>query len=165
MKVYERLADAFVAQGTSTIYGLMTDDVGGGAFYLAKTESRPVMLSCPMDIQQKDFEDDEPYKPSSTLLPNVTVAPNPAAIAQAADLISQSTMPVVLVGRGALWSGAGEAVLKLAERIGAVVATSLVAKTWLAEDPYHVGISGFYGTRTAMQLFEDADVVIGIGAS
>jgi thiamine pyrophosphate-dependent acetolactate synthase large subunit-like protein len=142
-----------------------TDDVVRQAFYRARIESRPVMLSCPMDVQQREFEDDEPYKPSSTLLTAITVAPNPAAIAQAADLIAQSSRPVVLVGRGAMWSGAGEAVLKLAERIGAVVATSLMAKTWLAEDPYHVGISGFYGTRTAMQLFEEADVVVGIGAS
>jgi thiamine pyrophosphate-dependent acetolactate synthase large subunit-like protein len=143
----------------------VTDDVVRQAFYLAKTESRPVMLSCPLDIQQQNFEADESYKPSATLLPSVTVAPNAAAIAQAADLIAESKMPVVLVGRGAIWSGAGEAVLGLAERIGAVVATSLMAKTWLAEAPYHVGISGFYGTRTAMQLFEEADVVIGIGAS
>ncbi len=41
------------------------DDVVRKAFYLAKTENRPIMLSCPMDIQQKTFEDDdEAYKPS-----------------------------------------------------------------------------------------------------
>lgn len=160
-----RFAEACEAGFVRLTSADVTDDVVRQAFYLAKTESRPVMLSCPMDIQQKDFEDDAAYKHSSTLLPGVTVAPNAAAIAQAADLIATSTMPVVLVGRGAIWSGAGEAVLRLAERIGAVVATSLMAKTWLAEAPYHVGISGFYSTRTAMQLFEQADVVVGIGAS
>src|SRR5439155_12695201 len=66
---------------------------------------------------------------------------------------------------GAIWSGAGEAVLRLAERIGAVIATTLMAKNWLADAPYHAGISGFYGTRTGMQLFEQADAVIGVGAS
>jgi len=160
-----RFAEACEAGFVRLTSADVTDDVVRQGFYLAKTESRPVMLSCPMDIQQKDFEDDEPYKPSSTWLPSATVAPNGAAISQAADLIATSTMPVVLVGRGAIWSGAGEAVLRLAERIGAVIATSLMAKNWLAEAPYHVGISGFYGTRTGMQLFEEADVVIGIGAS
>jgi thiamine pyrophosphate-dependent acetolactate synthase large subunit-like protein len=160
-----RFAEACEAGFVRLTSADVTDDVVRQAFYLAKTESRPVMLSCPMDIQQKEFEDDEPYKPSSTLLPSVTVAPNAAAIAQAADLIATSTMPVVLVGRGAMWSGAGEAVLRLAERIGAVITTSLMAKNWLGEAPYHVGISGFYGTRTAMQLFEEADVVVGVGAS
>jgi thiamine pyrophosphate-dependent acetolactate synthase large subunit-like protein len=143
----------------------ITDDVVRRAFFLAKTESRPVMLSCPMDIQQKTFDDDEPYKPSSTLIPSVTVAPNPAIITQAADLIAGSKRPVVVVGRGAIWSNAGDAALKLAERTGAIIATTLQAKTFLGQHEYHVGIAGFYGTRTAMNLFEEADVVIGIGAS
>jgi thiamine pyrophosphate-dependent acetolactate synthase large subunit-like protein len=160
-----RFAEACEAGFVRLTSADVADDVARQAFYLAKTESRPIMLSCPMDIQQRDFEDDEPYKPSSALLPHSTVAPNPAAITQAADLIANSKMPVVLVGRGAIWSGAGDAVIALAERIGGVISTSLMAKSWLSEAPYHVGVSGFYGTRTAMQLFEEADVVIGIGAS
>src|SRR5581483_6590343 len=93
------------------------------AFYRARTESRPIMLSCPMDIQQREFDDDEPYRASSSLAPAGMVAPNPTAIVQAADLIAGSARPVVLVGRGAIWSGAGEAALRLAERTGALVAT------------------------------------------
>ena len=39
------------------------------AFYLARMESRPILLSAPMDIQQKTLEDDgEEYQPSSTLI-------------------------------------------------------------------------------------------------
>ena len=41
------------------------DDVVRKAFYIAQLESRPVMLSAPMDVQQKKWEDDEPYQPSS----------------------------------------------------------------------------------------------------
>jgi len=141
------------------------DDAVRKAFYLAKLESRPIMLSAPMDIQQKEFDDDEPYRPSSTLLPPRATAPDPALLEQAAGIIAASKKPVIVVGRGAKWAGAGEAVLKLAARIGALVATSLMAKTWLAEDEYHVGVSGTYATRTAMQLFEEADCVIGVGAS
>ena len=141
------------------------DDAVRKAFYLAKLESRPIMLSAPMDVQQKEFDDDEPYRPSSTLLPPRATAPDPALLAQAADIIAASKKPVIVVGRGARWSGAGDAVLKLAQRSGALIATSLMAKTWLAEDEYHVGVSGTYATRTAMQLFEEADCVIGVGAS
>jgi len=64
-----------------------------------------------------------------------------------------------------MWSGAGDAVLKLAERVGALIATTLMAKNWLSDAEYHAGISGFYGTRTALELFQEADCVIGIGAS
>jgi len=73
--------------------------------------------------------------------------------------------PLIIVGRGAIRSGAGDAVVRLAERIGALLATTLMAKNWLSREPYYVGISGFYGTRTAMELFQEADCVIGVGAS
>jgi len=142
-----------------------TDDIVRKAFYLAKLESRPIMLSAPMDIQQMAFEDDEPYKPSSTLLTLRAVHPDPDALQKAADIIAGSRKPVILVGRGAKWSGAGDAVLKLGNRIGALIATSLMAKTWLSESEYHVGVSGTYATRTAMRLFEEADCVIAVGAS
>lgn len=142
-----------------------TDEVVRKAFYLAKLESRPIMLSAPMDIQQQTFDDDEPYKPSSTLFSTRAARPDPEALERAADIIAASRKPVIVAGRGARWSGAGDAILKLADRTGALIATSLMAKTWLSEDPYHVGVSGLYATRTAIQLFEEADCVIGIGAS
>ena len=144
----------------------VADDCVRKAFYLAKLESRPIMLSAPMDIQQMAFEDnDEPYKPSSTVLPKRMVHPDPAEIEKAADIIAGAKHPVVLVGRGAKWSGAGDAVKKLAGRIGALIATSLMAKGWLAEDEYHAGISGTYGARASMKLFQEADCVIAVGAS
>src|ERR671912_2602850 len=45
------------------------DDVVRKAFYLARLESRPVMFSAPMDLQQKNFDDDDPYQTSATILP------------------------------------------------------------------------------------------------
>ncbi|HEX6512999.1 MAG TPA: thiamine pyrophosphate-dependent enzyme, partial [Chloroflexota bacterium] len=136
------------------------------AFYLAKTESQPVLLGAAMDIQQQNMDDDEEYRPSSSMFSSVPAAPNPAAMEQAAEIVEGSRKPVIVVGRGAMWADAGQAVVSLAERIGAIIATTLMAKTWLCDaDQFHVGISGFYGTRTAMQLFEDADAVIAVGAS
>src|SRR6266851_3238660 len=135
------------------------------AFYQASLESRPVLLSAPMDIQQKTMDDDDEYKPSSTILPAQRVYPSPASIERAADIVASSKRPIIIVGRGAMWSGAGDAVLKLAERVGALIATTLMAKNWLSDADYHAGISGFYGTRTALELFQEADCVIGVGAS
>jgi len=119
-----------------------------------------------MDVQQMAFEDDdEPYKPSSTVLPKRVVHPDPAEIEKAADIIAGAKHPVVVVGRGAKWTGAGDAVKKLAGRIGALIATTLMAKGLLAEDEFHAGISGTYGARASMKLFEEADCVIAVGAS
>ena len=83
------------------------------AFYLAKMESRPILLSAPMDIQQKPFqaEDAEEYQPSSSLLPSEALEPGQAALERAAEIVASSQRPVILVGRGARWSGAGVAVL------------------------------------------------------
>jgi acetolactate synthase-1/2/3 large subunit len=142
------------------------DDAVRKAFYLAKTENRPVMLSCPMDIQQKTFEDDdEEYKPSSTLFTRGVVHPDAKALEQAADMIANAKKPVIVVGRGAQWAGAGPAVLKLGDRIGALILTTLLTKTFLNESEYHAGISGLYGSKPAMHLAHEADLVIGVGAS
>ena len=142
-----------------------TDETVRKAFYLAKLENRPIMLSCPMDIQQKEIDEDEPYKPSSTLFRPGAVHPDAAALAQAADIVGAAKKPVIVVGRGANWAGAGEAILRLGDRIGALIATSLLAKTFLNENEFHAGISGTYGSRASMKLFEEADCVIAVGAS
>jgi len=143
----------------------LADEAVRKAFYLAKLNNRPVMLSCPMDIQQKNFDDDEPYKPSSSFFARGAVHPDDKALERAADIVAGAKKPVIIVGRGAQWAGAGPAVLKLGERIGAIILTTLLSKTFLNESEYHAGISGVYGSRTAMQLAHEADVVIGIGAS
>jgi thiamine pyrophosphate-dependent acetolactate synthase large subunit-like protein len=53
---------------------------------------------------------------------------------------------------------------RLAKRIGALVATTLVAKGTLADADYYVGVSGLYSSREVMQLFAEADCVIAVGA-
>src|SRR5262245_24545476 len=136
------------------------------AFYQAKFESRPVILSVPMDVQQQTAEDDamEDYRTSSDVLKRQRPAPDAELLSQAVDIISESQRPVILVGRGAIAADAGDAVRKLAARTGALVATTLMAKNWLNDDPFHAGISGTYATRTAMELFQETDLVIAVGA-
>jgi thiamine pyrophosphate-dependent acetolactate synthase large subunit-like protein len=166
----QRLDQARFAAGCETAFFRVNspdtvDDTVRKAFYTARLESRPVMLSAPMDIQQKNFDDDDPYEPSTTMMPKSVLHPDPAELEKAADIVAASKHPVIIVGRGARWSGAGEAVKKLGNRIGALIATSLMAKGWLGEEEYHAGISGTYGARASMRLFEEADCVIAVGAS
>jgi len=143
------------------------EDAVRTAFYRARTESRPIVLNAPMDIQAQDFDGDiDEYEPSTTLLPRRRrVQPDPDELSEAARIIAESEKPVIVVGQGAAKSGAGDAVVKLADRIGALLATTLPMKGWLGEHEYHVGVSGLYATKTAIELFSEADVVIGVGAS
>jgi acetolactate synthase I/II/III large subunit len=167
----QRLDQAAFAAGCETGFIRITspdvaDDSVRKAFYTAKLASRPIMLSAPMDVQQMAFEDDdEPYKPSSTILPKRTIHPDPDEISKAADIVAKAKKPVVIVGRGARWSGAGPAVIKLADRIGALIGTSLMAKGWLSENEWYAGISGTYGARNSLKLFEESDCVIAVGAT
>ena len=144
-----------------------TDEAVRTAFYRARTESRPIVLNAPMDVQQEtyDGEGDE-YEPSTTLLPGKQqVLPDPDRLRDAVKTIAESSKPVIVVGQGAAKGDAGDAVKKLANRIGALIATTLPMKGWLGEEEYHVGVSGLYATKTAIELFSEADVVIGVGAS
>ncbi|MDP8924017.1 MAG: thiamine pyrophosphate-binding protein [Chloroflexota bacterium] len=144
-----------------------TDDAVRQAFYLARTESRPIVLNAPMDVQQQayDGEGDE-YQPSTTLLPGrQRVQPDPDQLRDAVRAIAESRKPVIVAGLGAAKAEAGEAITRLADRIGALLATTLPMKGWLGESEYHVGVSGLYATKTAIELFAQADCVIGVGAS
>src|SRR5229473_5895848 len=68
------------------------------AFYQASMESRPVLLSAPMDIQQQSMaDDDELYVPSTALLKTERVYPSPDSIARAADIIANSQKPIIIV--------------------------------------------------------------------
>ncbi|MCW5603417.1 MAG: thiamine pyrophosphate-binding protein [Burkholderiales bacterium] len=161
-----KFADSCEAGFVRVVSPDYADEAVRKAFYLAKLESRPIMLSAPMDVQQKPFEDDEPYVPSSSLMPSPrTVRGDPESLRKAAEIIAASKKPVIVVGRGAMWSGAGDAVLKLGARVGALIATSLRAKNWLGDAEYHAGVSGLYSPRASIQLFEEADCVIAVGAS
>lgn len=142
------------------------DEAVRKAFYLAKIESRPIMLSAPMDIQQEMIDDDDPYVPSATLFPSHRlIQPDVQAIEEAADIIANAKKPVIVAGCGAIESDAGQAIQALGRRIGALISTSLRAKNWMASADFHAGVSGLYATKAAIELFEEADVVIAVGAS
>lgn len=133
------------------------------AFLTARSESRPVILSVPVAIQKSNTED-LGYSPTTSAAGPGPMPPNPEDVAHAVAIIEESSLPVVLVGRGAIWAKAGEAASRLAEKSGALLATTLLAKNWLNQHPFHAGIAGLYSTRTAINLFERADCVIALGA-
>ncbi|MGH2518594.1 MAG: thiamine pyrophosphate-binding protein, partial [Chloroflexota bacterium] len=135
------------------------------AFYRAKLESRPVVLNAPMDIQMYDFPAGEEYRPSSALIPAARVQPDPTLLDQAAQLVMDSHKPVIVAGRGAVLAAARDEIRQLASRTGALLGTSLLTKGLFAGDEFDAGICGLYGTRAAMELFSESDLVIGVGAS
>ena len=137
------------------------------AFYMARTELRPVVLAVPMDVQKMECDaDGADYEPSTTLFNGQQkIRPAVDRLNAALAIIRASKKCVVVCGRGAIKAGALDAAAKLAKRLGALTATSLLAKGTFGDPEYHAGVAGMFSTKTVMQLFEEADCAIAIGAS
>jgi acetolactate synthase I/II/III large subunit len=137
------------------------------AFYRARRESRPVVLCVPLNVQRMECDaDGDGYRPSSEMFSgHQAIRPALERLDEAVRIIKQSKKPVIVLGRGAMSPHAKAAANQLADRIGALVATTLVAAGTLAESDYYVGISGLFSTHEAIELFSEADCVIAVGAA
>jgi thiamine pyrophosphate-dependent acetolactate synthase large subunit-like protein len=137
------------------------------AFYRARLEGRPMVLSVPLDLQKKECDaQGDAYEPSSKMFPRQQrIRGDAERLAEAVGLIAQSRKPVVMVGRGAMCQDAQAAIRKLAKRIGALIVPTLHAKGALGDDEYYAGIGGLFSTRTLVQLAGEADCVVALGTS
>ncbi|MEU6711010.1 thiamine pyrophosphate-binding protein [Nonomuraea sp. NPDC046802] len=129
------------------------------AFRVARDERRTVLLNLPLDVQALPCEPpaDEPAAPSG-------VIPSPeGGVAELARLLGESRRPVFVAGRGA--RRARRELEELAERAGALLATSAVAKGLFRGSPWDLDVSGGFATPLAVELISDADLVIGWGCA
>ena len=86
------------------------------------------------------------------------------AIAQAADLLSEARFPVILNGAGVVLSGGIAASARLAERLSAPVCCNYQHNdAFPGSHPLSVGPLGYNGSKAAMQLIAQADVVLALG--
>jgi thiamine pyrophosphate-dependent acetolactate synthase large subunit-like protein len=134
------------------------------AFQIAQLESRPVVLSVPMDLQKQPFPFMADYIPSKEVLPIFQrPLPDPTLVERLIDMIAEAEKPILIAGRGAKLSGARAAIEALAEQSGALLATSLQAKGLFIGNPYALDIAGAYASDYARELFAESDLVIGLG--
>lgn len=163
----DRLVGATGAGYIEVLTPAFAEDAVRQAFYQARVQQRPVVLAYPMNVQDMKIDSDgDDYQPSATLFAGQQrIRPADDRLAEAVNIIAASRKPVVLLGDGAILSGAVEISERLAQRIGALTATSLVAKGTLGTGEFHAGIAGMFSTRAVMELFEQADCVIAVGAS
>ena len=123
-------------------------------------------LLLPVDIQLASVEIAPDFE--SAVPERVTPPPAPASAASievAADILARSRRPLIIAGRGAHRAGAREALESLAERTGALLATSARAKEMFDGHPYNLGIIGSFSTSVARRYIEQADCVVVFGAS
>src|SRR5262245_35677774 len=136
------------------------------AFCIAQYERRPVVLGVSDDLQRARIHNVPLYVPSSTFIPrNPPCPPDDEAVQEIAELIPSAAPPSILAGRCVILAEANADVLELAERSGALLATTLPARGLFDGDAFSIGIGGGWSSEVATELFAKADLVIAIGAS
>jgi len=144
------------------------EDVPGviaAAVHIATTgRPGPVLVDVTKDAQQKSA----PFHWPPTLdLPGyrpVTKA-HGKQIQAAAQLIVEARKPVLYVGGGVIRAGAHRELLAFAEKTGAPVVTTLMARGAFPDShPQQLGMPGMHGTVPAVLALQESDLLITLGA-
>ncbi len=128
-----------------------------------------VALLLPMNVQfglvdypgQMDVQTADPAPAAAPTKRNLARA---AAIEAAATLLAKSRKPLFVVGLGAHRSRARDAIARLADKVGAVPATTLKAKDMFRGHANDLGIVGSYSHAAGRRLIDQADCILAFGA-
>ena len=123
----------------------------------------PVTLGLCQDVQAEAFDYPESFFEPQIWIPRRPM-PDGDEFATAATLIQDASKPIIIAGGGVLYSQAEEALVELADQIGAPVCETQAGKSAMPRDhALNMGAIGVTGTGAANACAEEADVVIAIG--
>ena len=126
----------------------------------AKRQSAPAQLNIPRDMWTKvvDIDIPEPIEFEHS-------SGGGKSVSDAASLLSEAKAPVLLNGAGVVLSKGGiNASIKLAERLDAPVCVGYQHNdAFPGNHPLFAGPLGYNGSKAAMQLIKEADVVLCLG--
>jgi acetolactate synthase-1/2/3 large subunit len=131
------------------------------AYRVAATERRTVVLALPLDVQAGACT----MPPIEPLGPRPAGAASAAAVGSLADALARAKRPVFIAGRGARVAGARADLERLADRCGALLATSAAARGLFRGSPWDLDVSGGFASPLAAELIREADLVVGWGCS
>ncbi len=135
------------------------------AYHIATTgRPGPVLVDITKDAQQNRA----PYIwPPKVELPGYrpVVKAHGKQIQAAAQLIADAKRPVLYVGGGVIRAQASAVLLELAERVGAPVVTTLMARGAFPDShEQHLGMPGMHGTVPAVLALQESDLLVSLGA-
>lgn len=132
------------------------------AYRTAVVDRRTVVLNLPLAAQAEALPDDwtlpEPAPPAAP-------APTAEDAERLATALTAAQRPVFIAGRGARSPAARDALRALAERTGALLATSAAAKGLFHDDAWSLDVSGGFASPLAARLIRGADVIVGWGCA
>ncbi len=130
----------------------------------AATQHGAVALLLPSNVQQGKID---PVATAPGRVEPAKAVPRPAragAIQAAASLLEKSRKPLFIVGWGAHCAGAREAIVRLADHVGAALVTTMKAKDMFRGHPFDCGVLGSFSHAGGRRLIEQADSIVAIGA-
>lgn len=134
------------------------------AYQLALQDRRTVLLNMPLHVQQEAAS----MAQLEALAPLAAMSRPQAApqdVAALAELLQAAQRPVFIAGRGARGAAARDALLRLAEDTGALLAEGAVAKGLFAGQPWAIDVAGGFSSPVTAELIAGADVVVGWGSA
>jgi len=137
------------------------------AFSIARNgQPGPVFLEFPYDVTGVTrFKTDDVALPEYVPARKVRSAGDPTLISEAAELLLGAGRPVAIAGNGAVQSGASEPFRAFIELLGIPFLTTPGGRGILPEThPLALGLCGLYRTKTGKTVYNDADLLISIGA-
>jgi sulfoacetaldehyde acetyltransferase len=134
-------------------------EIAGRCFDRAMLELGPAQLNIPRDFFYGDIQ--------ATIPSPMRIgrgAGDGAALDEAAKLLSSARFPVILAGGGVVLSRGTAETIRLAELLDAPVCNSYLHNdSFPASHPLWCGPLGYQGSKAAMKLIAQADVVLALG--
>ena len=132
----------------------------GRCFDRAMSDMGPTQLNIPRDYFYGEISCEIPQPMRVDRGPG-----GEASLNAAAELLAGAKFPVILAGGGVVMGNAVAECQALAERLGAPVVTGYLRNdAFPASHPLWAGPLGYQGSKAAMKLIAQADVVIALGS-
>jgi acetolactate synthase-1/2/3 large subunit len=138
------------------------------AAFSAMTTGRPgaAHIGVPYDVQLGQVDAADLWADATfARYPAHRVAPDPASVASLARRLADAERPLFVCGGGVVIAGAEAELARLAERVGAPVATTISGQGAIGDDhPLALGVVGTNGgTRETRAVVAAADLVVFVG--
>lgn len=134
-------------------------EITARCFDRAMSEIGPTQLNIPRDRFYGDIDVEIPTPMRLDRGPG-----GETSLDQAADLLSSAEFPVMVAGGGVVMGDGMAEAIALAERLGCPVVNSYLHNdSFPASHPQWCGPLGYQGSKAAMKLIADADVVLALG--
>ncbi len=133
------------------------------AYRMVASGGGPVGVDMPIDVQEMEWDawKDEPVAAEQS---------EPAGgrrddlVSRAVEVLLAGRRPVVIAGRGVVEAGCEADLVEIADRTGALLATTLRGKGLFDGERFLVGIAGGLGTNLSAKLIGEADTALVVGA-